>query len=143
MKLQCFTGLAGASAQPPMPRTSTRQAFGVHTCLCFSGLLLVTWGTTVCRNSNCGLVTPDLIQRKNKKPVHLPKAAISKTRKQMDGDRQGIKRSNDSIDLYDCALRCMLYLLVSFTVCEGYGEGIFTQTGLALCWDRQLKTEGI
>lgn len=61
----------------------------------------------------------------------------------MDGDRQGIKGSNDSIDLYDCELRCMLYLLVFFTVCEGYGEGIFTQTGLALCWDRQLKTEGI
>lgn len=48
----------------------------------------------------------------------------------MDVDRQGIKRSNDSIDLYDCALHCMLCLAVSFTVSEGYGEGIFMQTGL-------------
>lgn len=61
----------------------------------------------------------------------------------MDVDRQGIKRSNDSIDLYECALCCMLCLAVSFTVSEGYGEGIFMQTGLVLHWDNQLKTEGM
>lgn len=42
----------------------------------------------------------------------------------MDVDRQGIKRSNNSMDLYERALRCMLCLAVSFTVSEGYGEGI-------------------
>lgn len=40
----------------------------------------------------------------------------------MDGDRQGVKRSSDSIDLYDGALCCMVCLVVSLTVCEGYGE---------------------
>jgi len=40
----------------------------------------------------------------------------------MDGDRQGIKRSSDSIDLYDGALCCMLCLVVSLTVCEGSEE---------------------
>lgn len=42
----------------------------------------------------------------------------------MDVDRQGIKRSNNSMDLYERALHCMLCLAVSFTVSEGYGEGI-------------------
>jgi len=42
------------------------------------------------------------------------------------------------------ALCCMLCLVVSFTVnSEGYGEGIFVQTGFVLHWDSQLKTEGI
>lgn len=61
----------------------------------------------------------------------------------MDVDRRGIKRSNDSIDLYDCALRCMLRLVVSFTVSEGCGEGIFMQTGLVLHGYSRLKAEGI
>lgn len=81
MKLQCYTGLHGPSAQQQMPHACNRQAFSVRTRLCFSVLLLVTWSTVVCRSSNCGLVTPDLVQRKNEKSVHLPKAAISKTRK--------------------------------------------------------------
>ena len=41
----------------------------------------------------------------------------------MDMDRQGIKRSNDSIDLYDCAVCCTLCLAV-FAVSEVYEEGV-------------------